>query len=118
MTKGGDTMAKTKTTSQLLVSLKTALTGRDLGNFDDAFLLTEIELAIGEVNRCRRFTPKNDVLYDAKYEYIIVPMCIASLSKIGAEGQTRHSENGIDRQYGGDGNYPASLTRQIIPLIK
>lgn len=111
-------MAKTKTTTQLLVSLKTALKGRDLGNFEDAFLLSEIELAIGEVNRCRRFTPKNDVLYDVKYEYIIIPMCIASLSKIGAEGQITHSENGINRQYGSDGNYPASLTRQIIPLIK
>lgn len=111
-------MAKTKTTAQLLEILKSALIGRELGTFDDAFLLTEIELAIGELNRCRRFTPKNDVLYDSKYEYIIIPMCIASLSKIGAEGQTRHSENGIDRQYGGDGNYPASLTRQIIPLIK
>lgn len=111
-------MAKTKTTTELLSKLKSALVGRELGDFADEFLLTEIELAIGEINRCRRFTPKNDILYDIKYEYIIIPMCIASLSKIGAEGQTRHSENGIDRQYGGDGNYPVNLTRQIIPLIK
>ena len=111
-------MAETKTTTQLLTTLKTALNGRELNDFEDAFLLYEIERAIGEVNRCRRFTPKNDVLYDAKYEYLIIPMCIASLAKVGAEGQTRHSENGIDRQYSSDSDYPVNLTRQIIPLIK
>ena len=111
-------MAKTKTTTQLLITLKTVLKSRELNNFDDAFLLYEIERAIGEINRCRRFTPKNDVLYDAKYEYLIIPMCVASLAKVGAEGQTRHSENGIDRRYGNDGDYPTKLTSQIIPLIK
>lgn len=111
-------MAKTKTTAQLLSTLHTALKGREFNNFDEAFLLYEIERAIGEINRCRRFTPKDDVLYDAKYEYLIIPMCVAALAKVGAEGQTRHAENGIDRQYAGDGDYPTSLTRQIIPLVK
>lgn len=107
-----------KTTTQLLITLKTALKGRELTDFEDSYLLYEIERAIGEINRCRRFTPKNNVLYDAKYEYLIVPMCVAALAKIGAEGETRHSENGVDRQYGTDGDYPQKLTSQIIPLIK
>lgn len=108
----------TKTTTQLLVTLKMALKGRELSDFEDAYLLYEIERAIGEINRCRRFTPKNNVLYDSKYEYLIVPMCVSALAKIGAEGETRHSENGVDRQYASDGDYPTKLTSQIIPLIK
>ena len=45
-------------------------------------------------------------------------MCISSLSKIGAEGQNAHTENGIQRVYGSSGNYPNELTRQIVPLVK
>ena len=41
----------------ILAKLKIAVTGRELGTFSDEFLNQEIELAIGEINRCRRFTP-------------------------------------------------------------
>lgn len=105
-------------TVNILQSLKKSVKGRNLGTFEDAFLLEEITLAIGEINRCRRFTPTDKKLYDKKYEYLIVPMCIASLSKIGAEGQNAHTENGIQRVYGSSGNYPNELLRQIIPLAK
>lgn len=102
----------------ILESLQTSIKGRNLGTFEESFLLEEIKLAIGEINRCRRFTPTDSKLYDKKYEYLIVPMCIASLSKIGAEGQNAHTENGIQRVYGSSGNYPNELTRQIVPLAK
>ena len=105
-------------TIKLLQSLKMSIKGRNLGIFEDIFLLEEINLAIGEINRCRRFTPTDKKLYDKKYEYLIVPMCIASLSKIGAEGQNAHTENGIQRVYGSSGNYPNELLRQIVPLAK
>lgn len=108
----------TNNNMKILQSLKTSIKGRNLGTFEDAFLLEEISLAIGEINRCRRFTPTERKLYDKKYEYLIVPMCIASLSKIGAEGQNAHTENGIQRVYGSSGNYPNELTRQIVPLAK
>lgn len=107
-----------KSITTILQSLKTSVKGRNLGTFEDSFLLEEINLAIGEINRCRRFTPTDNKLYDKKYEYLIVPMCIASLAKIGAEGQNAHTENGIQRTYGSSGNYPNELTRQIIPLVK
>lgn len=102
----------------LLSKLKTVVTARQLGTFEDDFLQYEIDRAIAEINRCRRFTPKENVLYDKKYEYLIIPMCIASLSKIGAEGQNSHSENGIQRVYGSSGDYPNELIREIVPLIK
>ena len=105
-------------TVKILQSLKASIKGRNLGTFEDAFLLEEIQLAIGEINRCRRFTPTDKKQYDKKYEYLIVPMCISSLSKIGAEGQNAHTENGIQRIYGNSGNYPNELIRQIIPLAK
>ena len=105
-------------TTDFVSKLKVVLGARGLTGFDDEYLAYEVERAIGEINRCRRFTPKGNVLYDVKYEYLVVPMCVASLAKIGAEGQTSHAENGITRMYGVGGDYPLELTRQIIPLVK
>lgn len=45
-------------------------------------------------------------------------MCVSSLSKMGAEGEKSHSENGISRTYGSDDDYPNDLLKQIIPLIR
>ena len=104
--------------NSLLGSLKVVLTARNLGGFDDAYLLYEINQAIGEINRCRRFTANNKQPYDTKYEYLIIPMCVASIAKIGAEGQASHSENGVQRTYGSSGDYPKELISQIVPLIK
>ena len=104
--------------TNLLASLKTALSARDFDTFSDEYLMFEIDQAIAAINRCRRFTPKDDKKYDPKYEYLIIPMCVSSLSKIGAEGQTSHSENGVLRNYDSGGDYPKALIQQIIPLAK
>lgn len=104
--------------SSLLSSLKIVLSARNLSGFEDSYLSYEIDRAIAEINRCRRFTPDKKRAYDSKYEYLIIPMCISAIAKIGAEGQTSHSENGVSRIYGSAGDYPNELLRQIIPLIK
>ena len=57
-------------------------------------------------------------LMTKKYEDLIVPLCVSSLAKIGAEGQTSHSENGVIRAYNGGGDYPKDLLATIKPLIK
>lgn len=107
-----------QTDINLLASLKTVLAARDFDTFSDEYLMFEINQAIATINRCRRFKPTEDKAYDPKYEYLIVPMCVSSLSKIGAEGQTSHSENGVTRYYDAGGEYPKALLQQIVPLIK
>ena len=104
--------------NSLISNLRVVLAARNLDGFNDAYLQYELDRAIGEINRCRRFTPDENNKYDSKYEYLIIPMVIASISKIGAEGQTSHSENGIQRIYGSSGDYPKELLTQIVPLIK
>ena len=59
----------TKEKETILTALKESIKGRELGNFDDAFLAIEIDLAIGEINRCRRFTPTDKKLYDKKLNH-------------------------------------------------
>lgn len=106
------------TTDELLEILKATCKDRGIPDVSDYTYKQEIKEAIAEINRCRRFTPKEDVLYDKKYEDLIIPLCVSSLAKIGAEGQLSHSENGISRSYGADGKYPSSILQSIKPLIK
>jgi len=105
-------------TSDLVEKLSTVLSARDFGEFDEEYLQYEVEQAINAINRCRRFTPTDDKLYDDKYEYLIIPFCISAIAKIGAEGQLSHSENGVSRAYGSSMDYPKDLVQQIVPLIK
>lgn len=104
----------------LIGKLKTILNakGFNVSDSDDELLRYEIERAIAEINKCRRFTPTEEKLYDKKYESLIIPLCISAFAKAGAEGQTSHSENGVSRVYTSGGDYPKELLAGIIPLIK
>lgn len=102
----------------LLITLKAVLLAKHFQLPPDVVLQQEIKSAIGTINRCRRFTPTEDLPYDKKYENLIIPMCVYAISKYGAEGELLHSENGISRTYSSAGDYPKELISQIIPLIK
>ena len=105
-------------TNELRVILKSRGMNVTDSNDDDILLQYEIKRAINEINRCRRFTPTDEKPYDVKYEDVIIPLCVCSFAKIGAEGQTSHSENGISRNYTTGGDYPSDILNGIIPLIK
>ena len=108
------------TKAELISKLQTILNAKDFNvtNSDKPLLEYEVERAIAEINKCRRFTPTNDVLYDKKYESLIIPLCVSAFAKSGAEGQTSHTENGIVRNYTSGGDYPKDMLNGIIPLIK
>lgn len=84
---------------------------------DDNTLERAVSRAIKEINRCRRFKATQEKPYDTKYEDMIIPLCITAFSKIGAEGQIAHGENGVDRKYTSGGDYPKEMLDEIIPLI-
>ncbi len=113
-------MATTKTIQELVPELKSLLDYYevDYPKDDDTILEMELKSAIGVINRCRRFTPTDEVLYDIKYEDKILPLTIAGFMKNGAEGEVSHTENGIMRQYGDNGKYPKNMLTDIIPLTK
>ena len=100
--------------------MKSLLISRDfdITDKDTPTLKYEIKRAIAQINRCRRFKATEENPYDKKYEDLIIPLAISSFAKIGAEGQTVHSENGITRHYTSGGDYPKELLNEIIPLIR
>lgn len=104
--------------TDIIAELQSQLKFRGIEVPDLAVIKSEMKRAVGEINRCRRFTPTEARPYDKKYEDLIVPMVIFSLSKVGIEGETSHSENGIQRIYAGDADYPQDLINKIVPLVK
>lgn len=109
-----------KSLSSFVGELKSLLIARDfdITDKDTPTLRYEIKRAIREINRCRRFNPTEEKPYDKKYEDLIIPLAISSFAKIGAEGQTVHSENGITRHYTSGGDYPKDELAKIIPLVR
>lgn len=85
---------------------------------DDMDIYDEISSAIEVVNSRRRYKPTSNSLFEEQYSNLITRLCIASISKMGAEGQTSHSENGINRSYEKASEYPESMLSEIIPLGK
>lgn len=81
---------------------------------DDA--VDEIMDAISAVNERRRFIPTENKLFEDKYNSLIVRLAICAIAKYGAEGETSHSENGINRSYDGGSTYPKALLQEIVPL--
>lgn len=102
----------------LVEELKEELKFRQIDVPSQVILNSQIKRAIGEINRCRRFTPTASQPYDKKYEDMIIPMCVYALSKVGIEGEVSHSENGVQRIYTSDQDYPEDLLSKITPLVR
>lgn len=76
-----------------------------------------LEQAAGIVlNRRFPFGVPEDATVPAAYEHIQLQIAVELFSKMGAEGQTAHNENGVYRTYEAADVSP-SLIRRIVPLI-
>ena len=83
---------------------------------DDSLLNELLEQARAIVlNRRFPFGYPADLEVPAQYERIQLSIAVELYSKIGAEGETAHSENGISRTYEA-GDVSKSLLKQIIPM--
>lgn len=78
------------------------------------FLLDQAEGIV--LNRRYPFGIPEDTLVPASYEHIQLQIAVELFSKLGAEGQTGHSENGINRSYEA-GDISPSLLKRIVPVV-
>ena len=92
------------------------------GKSDDNLLSTYLTIAKGKIQD--RLYPFAEADYDdeiyaipEKYDMIHVEIAAYLIGKIGAEGETRHSENGVDRTYE-SADVPREMLRRIIPIAK
>lgn len=67
------------------------------------------------LNRRYPFGPPEGATIPAQYEHIQLQIAVELFSKMGAEGQTAHNENGINRTYEAADVSP-SLLKRIVPI--
>ena len=84
---------------------------------DSSLLSLLIEQAEGIVlNRRYPFGIPEGAVVPTAYEHIQLQIALELFSKMGAEGQTVHDENGIKRTYEAADVSP-SLLRRIVPVV-
>ena len=81
-------------------------------------LLSDLLAQAGAVvlNRRYPFGYPDGMEVPAQYERVQIAIALELYAKRGAEAQTSHSENGINRTYEA-GDVSPSLLRQIIPFV-
>jgi hypothetical protein len=83
----------------------------------DSLLLSLLELAEGIVlNRRYPFGAPEGATVEQRFENVQLQIAVELFSKMGAEGQTAHKENGIERTYAAADVSP-SLIRRITPVV-
>ena len=87
----------------------------DSGDWRDEILLSYLELAGRKIlNRAYPFDTDIKPIPD-KYATLQCEIATYMLNKRGAEGQTSHSENGINRAYE-SADVPESMLRMVVPF--
>ena len=77
------------------------------------YLLEQAEEIV--LNRRYPFGPPEGAGVPAQYEQIQIRIAVELFSKMGAEGQTAHKENGVDRTWEA-GDVSPSLLKKIMPV--
>jgi len=98
------------TNSEKLAMLKTMYGDSE----DDGVLSTYLNIAAEKI--LNRLYPYDDTKTEVPNKYVHTQLNIACylLEKRGAEGETVHKENGVDRTYG-SADVPEDMLRDIVP---
>lgn len=102
---------------ELLKRLKILYEGNDK-NDNDFDSIAQTYLSMAEDKVLNKLYPYRQEAQDvpARYYNNVVQIALFMLYKRGAEGETRHTENGIDRSYE-NGDVPESLLCDIVPFV-
>ena len=95
----------------LLTILKTMV---EPGDTDDTLFAYLLIAKHKIINRLYPYGTKDDVEVPNRYRILQAEMAAYMLNKRGAEGETAHRENGINRTYD-DADIPKGLLSQIVP---
>lgn len=87
----------------------------DTANYDLLFsLLSQAEGIV--LNKRYPFGPPEGAVVPAVYESTQIQIAMELFSKMGAEGQTVHNENGVSRTWEA-GDVSPSLLKRIVPIV-
>lgn len=80
----------------LLDTLQTRMKNRITENYDDDFLIAELESAMAKV-ASRRWVSVDNL--EDEYQNAVIDIALYNLALIGGDFESSHSENGINRVF-------------------
>ena len=110
MMKGAETM-----TSNEMIALVESMSGETSDSVVSAFISMAGDAIINRAYPFATETERESLSVPARYQNLQCEIAVYMLNKRGAEGQTMHNENGINRSYE-NGGIPGSMLKQVVPF--
>ena len=112
MMKGAETM-----TSNEMIALVESMSGETSDSVVSAFISMAGDAIINRAYPFATETERESLTVPARYQNLQCEIAVYMLNKRGAEGQTMHNENGINRGYE-NGGIPDSMMKQVVPFCR
>jgi hypothetical protein len=104
-------------TNAEMITLVKSMSGETVDAVVSAYLAMAGDAII---NRAYPFATENeraDLTVPNRYQNLQCEISVYLLNKRGAEGETMHNENGINRSYE-NGSIPNSMLKQVVPFCR
>lgn len=56
--------------------------------------------------------------WETRYDHLHCEIAAAMFARRGSEGEIRHDENGVDREWATSSSVPKALSQRIVPICK
>lgn len=104
-------------TEQQIITLVSNMSGESNEGLVSAFVSMAGDAIL---NRCYPFATEQEIaglIVPTRYQSLQCEIAVFLLEKRGAEGETAHNENGINRSYE-NGSVPESMLRRVTPFCR
>ena len=104
-------------TDEQMIALVSNMSGESSEAVVSAFLAMSGDAIINRVFPFATESEREILTVPARYQNLQCEIAVYLLNKRGAEGQTSHNENGINRSYE-NGGIPDSMLKQAVPFCR
>ena len=104
-------------TDETMITLVKNMSGETADAVVSAFLDMSGDAIINRAFPFATESERESLTVPARYQNLQCEIAVFLLNKRGAEGQTSHNENGINRGYE-NGSIPNSMLKQVVPFCR
>lgn len=104
-------------TNAEMIELVKAMSGESVDAVVSAYLAMSGDAIVNRAFPFATETERESLTVPTRYQNLQCEIAVYLLNKRGAEGETAHNENGINRSYE-NGGIPDSMLKQVTPFCR
>ena len=104
-------------TNAEMIELVKAMSGESVDAVVSAYLAMSGDAIMNRAYPFATEKERESLTVPIRYQNLQCEIAVYLLNKRGAEGQTSHNENGINRSYE-NGGIPDSMLKQVVPVCR